>query len=122
MNASDPIFAAIEAHRHAYAETCAAYDRQSAVADALRAGIRMPAGEAESDPRWIAANDAAAKALAEQDDLAVKLLEIRPTTIAGAAALLSYYADAVVTKRADVIFPELDMNGRLLELKSTNDA
>jgi len=38
----------------------------------------MPAGEAESDPRWIAANDTAAKALAVQDELAVKLL--RPST------------------------------------------
>jgi hypothetical protein len=86
MNINDPIFAAIDAHRHACAETCVAYEHQSMVA------------EAPNDPRWIAANDAAGKALAVQDDLAVKLLETQPMTIAGAAALLSYYVDAVETK------------------------
>ena len=46
-----------------------------------------------------------------QDDLAVKLLETQPTTIAGAAALLSYYVDAVTTTEPEVVFPELDGNG-----------
>ena len=89
MNTSDPIIAAIEAHRRACAETRAAYECQGAVADELGAGVRVPAGETKNDPRWIAANDAAVKALAVRDDLAVKLLETRPTTIAGAAALLT---------------------------------
>jgi hypothetical protein len=73
----------------------------------------VPAGEAENDPRWIAVNDAAAKALAIQDGLALKLLETRPLTIAGAAALLAYYVEA--TTQAEVIFPDLDMIDRLLE-------
>ena len=89
MNTDDPILAAIEAHRRACDETCAAYDRRSAVEDELVAGVRVPAGEAENDLRWIAANDAAGEALSVQDDLAVKLLETQPTTIAGAAALLT---------------------------------
>jgi hypothetical protein len=52
-----------------------------------------------------------------QDDLAVKLLETQPTTVAGAAALLTYYVDVITTKQAEVIFPELDVMGRLFESK-----
>ena len=113
MNTDDPIIAAIEAHRRAYAETCAAYERRNAVEDEL-----MAAGEAESDPQWIAANDAAGEALAAQDDLALKLLETQPTTIAGAAALLTYYVDAVATTQPEIVFPELDGKGRPFESKS----
>jgi hypothetical protein len=64
--------------------------------------------DAENDPRWIAANDAAEKALAVQDELAVKLLETQPTTIAGAAALLTYYVDVATTTQPEIVFPELD--------------
>jgi hypothetical protein len=112
MNTDDPIISVIEAHRRACAETWTAYERRSAVEDELVAGVRVPAGEAENDPQWIAANDAAGDALAVQDDLAVKLLETQPTTIAGAAALLTYYVDAVATTQPEVVFPELDGNGR----------
>ena len=121
MNNSDPIIAAIEAHRRACAETRAAYERQTAVEEELGAGIQVPAGDAENDPRWIAANDTAARALTVQDDLAVKLLETRPTTIAGAAALLTYYVDVTATTRAEVIFPDLDMIDRLLESRSIDE-
>ena len=121
MNASDPMIAAIEAHRRACAETRAAFDHQSAVENELAAGARVPAAEAEDDPRWIAANDAAVKALAVRDDLAVKLLETRPTSIAGAAALLTYYVDAIATTPTEVIFPDLDVIGRQLEFKSNDD-
>jgi len=118
---TDPIIAAIEAHRRACAVTRAAFERRSAVEDEFVAGVRVPAGEAENDPEWIAANDAAGEALAVQDDLAVKLLEIQPTTIAGAAALLSYYVDAVTTTKPEVVFPELDGNGRPFESKSIGE-
>src|SRR6516162_5757917 len=121
MNTDDPILAAIEAHRRACAETCAAYERRSAVEDELVAGVRVPAGEAENDLRWIAANDAAGEALSVQDDLAVKLLETQPTTIAGAAALLTYYVDAVKTTQPEIVFPELDGNGRPFECKSIDE-
>ena len=115
MNSSDPIIAAIESHRRACAETRAAYQRQIAMEEELGAGTRVPAGDVENDPRWIAANDAAARALSVQDDLALKLLETRPTTIAGAAALLTYYVDVTATTRAEVIFPDLEMIDRLPE-------
>jgi hypothetical protein len=120
MDTSDPIIAAIEAHRRAFTETHAAYKRRSAVEDELVAGVRVT-GEAENDPRWIAANDAAGEALAVQDDLAVKLLETQPTTIAGAAALLTYYVDAVTTTQPEVVFPELDVNGLPFEYKSIDE-
>ena len=118
---ADPIIAAIQAHRRACAETCAAYERRNAVEDEIVAGVRVPAGEAESDPQWLAADDAAGEALAVQDDLAVKLLETPPTTIAGAAALLSYYVDAVTTTQPEIVFPELDGNGRPFESKSIDE-
>jgi hypothetical protein len=121
MNTNDPIIAVIEGHRRACAETYAAYERRSAVEDELVAGIRLPADEAEYDPRWIVANDATGEALAVQDDLAVKLLEIQPTTIAGAATLLTYYVNAVTTTHPDVVFPELDGNGRPFESKSIDE-
>ena len=121
MNTDDPIIAAIEAHRRACAETWAAYERRSCVEDELVAEVRVPAAEAENDPQWIAADDAAGEALAVQDDLALKLLEIQPTTIAGAAALLTYYVDAVTTTQPEVVFPELDGKGRPFESKSIDE-
>jgi hypothetical protein len=117
MNTNDPIIAAIEAHRRACVETRAAFEHQSAVENEVVAGVRVPAGEAENDLQWIAANDATGEALAVQDDLAVKLLETQPTTIAGAAALLTYYVDAVTTMQPEVVFPEHDGNGRPSESK-----
>jgi hypothetical protein len=101
----------------ARAQTRAAFEHQSAVENKLVAGVRVPAGEAENDPQWIAANAVAGEALAAQDDLAVRLLETLPTTIAGAAALLTYYVDAVTITQPEVVFPELDGNGRPFESK-----
>jgi hypothetical protein len=117
MNTNDPIIAAIEAHRRACVETRAAFEHQSAVENEVVAGVRVPAGEAENDLQWIAANDATGEALAVQNDLAVKLLETQPTTIAGAAALLTYYVDAVTTMQPEVVFPEHDGNERPFEYK-----
>jgi hypothetical protein len=119
MNTDDPIIAAIEAHRRAYAETGAAFENQTAVENEIV--TRVSAGEAENNPLLIAANAAAVEALAAQDDIAVKLLEIQPTTIAGAAALLTYYVDVVTTTQPEVAFPELDENGRPFESQSIDE-
>ena len=121
MDTGDAIIAIIEAHRRACAVTRAAFERQSAIEEELGAGARMPAGEAESDPRWIAANDTTAKALAAQDELAVRLLEPQPATIDGAAALLTYYVGAVTTAQPGIVFPELDGKGRPFESKSIDE-
>jgi hypothetical protein len=122
MNSDDPIMAAIEAHRRACVETRAAFEHQSAVENELVAGAQVPASEAENDPQWIAANAVAGEALAAQDDLAVKLVESPPTTIAGAAALLTYYADVLTTTQPDVVFPQLDGNGRLFGSESIGES
>jgi hypothetical protein len=122
MNTDDPIIAAIEAHRRACTETRAAFEHQNAVENALVACAQVPTGEAEDDPQWIAANAAAGEALAAQDDLAVKLLETLPKTVAGAVALLTYYADVLTTTQADVVFPELDGKGRPLVSKSIGES
>ena len=119
MDADDPIIAAIDAHRRACSQTRAAFERQSAVENGLVVRAGVPAGEVENE--WIAANAVAGEALAVQDDLAVKLLETQPTTIAGAAALLTYYVDVITTKQPEVAFPELDVNGRPLESKSIDE-
>jgi hypothetical protein len=121
MDTNDPIIAMIEAHRRACAKTRAAFENQSAVENELVAGAGVPAGEAENDPRWIAANATVGEALAVQDDLAVKLLETKPTTIVGAAAILRYYVDVVTTTQPDIVFPELDENARPFESKSVDE-
>jgi hypothetical protein len=121
MNNDDPIIAAIEAHRRAWLQTRTAFEHQNAVENELVAGIRAPAGEAENDPQWIAADAAVREALDMQDDLAVKLLEIQPTTTAGAAALLTYYADVLATTQPGVVFPEPDGNGWPFGSKSIDE-
>jgi len=121
MNTDDPIIAAIEAHRRACVRTRAAFENQSAVENELVARAGVPAGEAENNRRWVAANAAVGEAMVVQDDLAVKLLETQPTTIAGAAALLTYYVDVVTTMQPDVVFPELDGNARPFESKSIDE-
>jgi hypothetical protein len=72
-----------------------------------------------SDDPIIAAIEAHRRACA--GTCAVKLLETQPTTIAGAAALLTYYVDAVTTAQPEVVFPELDANGRPFESKSIDE-
>jgi len=121
MNTRDPIIAVIEAHRRACVDTRAAFEHQSAIENALVAGGRAPPDGVENDTQWLAANDAAAEALAVQDDLAVKLLETQPTTIAGAIALLTYYVDVVTTMLPEVAFPELDGNRPSIESKLINE-
>jgi hypothetical protein len=121
MNTDDPIFDAIEAHRRARAETSAAFEDQSAIENQFVAGGQVPPGEAENDSQWVAANAATAKALAVQDDLAVRLLETQPTTIAGAAALLIYYADVVATPGPEIVFPEFDGDAQPFKSKSVDE-
>jgi len=117
---NEPIFALIEAHRRACVETLAAYERQSQIEDELVAVFRLSVREAEADPRWIAINDAAQKAVRVQDDLALKLVNTRPATVAGAAALLTYYADATNSEHLE-IFPNVDVNGRLFASSVSRD-
>jgi hypothetical protein len=93
--AADPIFAAIEAHRHAHAATTAAW--QSAADD----GVDVEESEHH-------------RLMDKQDGAAFDLLEIQPTTVVGAAALLAYYAE-VEAMNAQVWPEYLDVNGRPLD-------
>jgi hypothetical protein len=91
----DPIFAAIEAHRRACAATTAAF--QSAADD----GVDVEDNEQH-------------RLFDNRDRAAFDLLEIQPTTVAGAAALLAYYVE--VEGMNAQVFPEhLDVNGRPLD-------
>jgi len=50
----------------------------------------------------------------------VKLLEIPPTTIGAAAALLTYYVD-VIAAQAEEVFPGLDVISRRLDSMSIDE-
>lgn len=81
---ADPVFAAIECHRALHLSWSTAVDVQSNLRD--------------DDPRYGDADEATDVASDDLDDAAVDLLNIVPTTIAGAAALLRYAYDVT---RAD---------------------
>jgi hypothetical protein len=55
--------------------------------------------------RLTAAQKATAKAFDDADDAAMTLLDVKPTTVAGAAALLRYAFE--VSKRNDWVWPDL---------------
>jgi hypothetical protein len=100
----DPIFAAIEKHRRARAETNAAWSRLSSLQEDARS----------TEERCIEQEDEATNAIRRQDDIALELLHIQPSTVAGAAALLGYYVEAV--SRNKQFFPEnLDDDGNRVD-------
>jgi hypothetical protein len=106
----DPIFAAIEMHRRACAETSAAWGR---VTDFEHVSLRSIT-ELADDQEWCARHNEAADATDRQDDVALNLLHIQPTTVAGAAALLGYYVEAVSTD--EQFFPEnIDDDGHAVD-------
>jgi hypothetical protein len=99
----DPIFAAIGAHRAATAGVLAITEAHSALETELptdkRRSIVTVCGEeivATDDPRWIDCQRAVVLAWKVQDETAVALLNVRPTTLAGVTALLRYAVEADV--------------------------
>jgi hypothetical protein len=97
---TDPIFAAIEAHRRAVAAFGEAVDIEAALEVGLprdRRRSRINVWEETivetDDPRWIASERAHRAASDAMDDLAIDLLNTEPTTEAGVDALLRYFAD-----------------------------
>jgi hypothetical protein len=84
---ADPIFAAIEAHRLAYAER----SRCLKIADVIPQEDAPPGAKAAAD----AAGDAEYEAM-------IDLLNIRPATTAGLAALLQYAVDHGAEEWMDV--------------------
>jgi hypothetical protein len=102
----DPIFAAIEAHKTAEVDIEAAIRVRCDLEKSLPKDRRKTffcAGSQEiipsDDPRWIAAQKREWGAFEAGDDRACDLLDIRPTTLAGVAALSQYAFDFVARGR-----------------------
>jgi hypothetical protein len=98
--AADPIFAAIEAHRRAIATLREAIDTEAALEASLpaeRRRSRITVWEdtivETDDPRWPASERSYMAASEAMDDLAIDLLNTKPTSVAGIDALLRHFAD-----------------------------
>jgi hypothetical protein len=99
--ASDPVFAAIAAHKAAYARLDQACRHVSRLEGAIPKGRREEWFDedreqgigADDDPRWTAALAAQRAAFDAEAQTAWALARVRPIGIVGAAALLRYAAE-----------------------------
>jgi hypothetical protein len=108
VQGADPMLAAIEAHQRAVAaheeavgiemdlEVNLARDRRRSVLTVWEEKIVET-----DDARWPAALQARMDTSNSMDDLAIDLLNTKPTTVAGIEALLSYFAN-----QEEALFPE----------------
>ena len=115
----DPIFAAIDAHRRAEAEFSGAVERLSDLENELpkerrRSEIKMGvlAIVLQDDPLWIQLQRTVLAASKIADEAATQLLNTRPTTLAGVAAVLRYAYDV---ERRGLEFPSGYDDGDLSE-------
>jgi hypothetical protein len=99
--ASDPIFAAIDAHRATVAARNLSIDVHCELEGELPKDKRqsnIDAWEekivATDDPRWIDSERSVNRAWDAEEDAAVAILHVRPTTLAGVIALLEYANEA----------------------------
>jgi len=104
----DPILGAIQAHIAAYADFSAAVDIECTLECTLPHERRLSSLTVweekiveTDDPRWPKAILARGRASDAADAAAMALLDIEPTTVAGAAALLKYVAE-----EEDLTFPD----------------
>jgi hypothetical protein len=95
----DPILEAIETHKDAYAAFEAAVRVNFALNDELpkeRRRSSITVWETRivetDDPRWIAAERAVSECSENETAAAMMLINVNPTTLTGAAALLEYVA------------------------------
>jgi hypothetical protein len=99
---ADPIFAAIQRHRDAIKAFRDASDRGDCLDIPVEKRRTHAIAYADyeivetDDPRWIAAERECIVALVASEEAQDALLEVAPTTVAGAAALLSYAAQRVL--------------------------
>jgi hypothetical protein len=96
----DPIFAAIEAHKAAFARVIAAIDVEQAVEAAIPAGMRLQTYK--TDERWLESGKAVSGAWDAEGDAAIELVNVHPTTMAGVMALLHY---AIAADRDGEMWP-----------------
>jgi hypothetical protein len=99
--ATDPIFGAIEAHKKAYAALDACLTRKGVLEDRLFGAVRhlmndlperyrqLKALQA-ADPEWVALEMEKAELREAEDETIISMIEVRPRTLAGAAALLRH--------------------------------
>jgi hypothetical protein len=115
---ADPIFAAIERNKTAYAEFERVCRHQEKLDDTIPEERRMrhyvsdrynAEMIANDDPAWTKYQDAWFSTCDAADDRATDLLNIAPTSIAGVAALLDY--TAAFEKRGGELFPEVTEEG-----------
>lgn len=102
----DPILAAIEAHKKAFADFGLALDEHYRLETELpkdRQQSRIDAWEERiietDDPRWIASVRRVKEADNEETDAALRLVDVTPTTLAGVLALLQHAVSHVEAKR-----------------------
>jgi hypothetical protein len=96
--APDPILAVIEAHRRAWADLGTECKNQEVLEGEISSERRCSdpySIEPGDDPRWIALEHAMRAVHSRIGNATDAMIEIEPTTIAGAAALLSYAAEHV---------------------------
>ena len=112
--ATDPIFKAIEDHKRAFAAFGAAIDAQAELHDLLPKHLRQShitlwdeSIVATDDTRWIAADREVLRLMRADTDAMVNLINVKPTTVAGAMALIRHVA-AFEAKRTE--WPE-DLEG-----------
>jgi hypothetical protein len=93
----DPILAAIEAHKRAYARFDDSVHHHSKLEDELPSDLRESfitkwdnVIVETDDPRWILAEAEVAHASSVEADAAIELINVKPVTIAGVLALVDY--------------------------------
>jgi hypothetical protein len=100
----DPIFAAIEAHKKAYAELSALLDRHSDLEERLAAEVehlrhdpperyRQLKALQAATPEWTASERELDIFHAAETEAVCGMIEVRPSTLAGAAALMRYVVE-----------------------------
>ena len=88
---TDPIFAAMDAHRSATIAFKAAVDRRKAIEKGLK-GLDCP-----DTPELIAAREREAMTCFAEGNAAWGISSIRPTTLVGLSALLRYAAEVIIS-------------------------
>lgn len=109
----DPIFALIERHKVAFSAFSEALSAQSDTEETIERSRRNSTIHCEEvevvagdDPRWIDALHGSAAATAAMNNAATVLVDVAPSSIAGASALLRYIIQHIETYGEPIGFPD----------------
>jgi hypothetical protein len=99
---ADPVFALIDAHKAAFAEWTEAMNHLSDMDEAIPSELQKGSTYCfqveiveTDDPRWTAANIRYNDTIIKADTIAIEMLGITPTSLAGLGAILRYAAQHV---------------------------